>query len=284
MKRKEWVRSKLKFRIPINNIHKATMKIKFSIPILFVLSILLQSLVVRHDIKDKDLLELAKKYPAICHFRNGEGTLIKANWILTAGHLGNLYVNSTDSADLKILCSGITYSIDKVIMHPDYEAEGNVSNDIALIKLKTNVEGVVPALLYTEKEEINKSIVLVGRGYPGNGLIGEQKNKWDHKTRAATNKVDAISGDYLQFGFDKPGSKNITKYEGVSGPGDSGGPAFYEMNGQCYIMGISSHQIATIEVDDYGKESGGPGYYGSIENYTRVSNYIDWIEETIRKE
>jgi Trypsin len=263
---------------------KSTMKSKISIPILIVLSIFLQSLVVRHDIKDKDLLELAKKYPSICHFRNGEGTLIKSNWILTAGHLGNLYVNSTDSADLKVLCNGITYTIDKVIMHPDYNSEGKVSNDIALIKLKNDVEDVLPALLYSKKDEVNKIIILVGRGYPGNGLIGEQKNKWDHKTRAATNKVDTISGEYLQFGFDKPGSKKITRYEGVSGPGDSGGPAFYEVNGHCYIMGISSHQFATIEVDDHGKETGGPGHYGAIENYTRVSNYIDWIEGTIKKE
>jgi secreted trypsin-like serine protease len=246
--------------------------------------IVLQSLVVRHDVKDAELLKLAKNYPQICHFKNGEGTLIKSNWILTAAHLGELYVNSKDSLELTVECNGKKYFIEKVFVHPGYSSDTNgVKNDIALIKLTTEVSNVVPAAAYTKKDEKNKIITLIGRGYPGNGLVGEQKEKWDRKTRYATNRIDTIAGEYLRFTFDKPGSKNSTKYEGVSGPGDSGGPAFIDTGGKRFIIGVSSHQFAMIEVDDNGKEQGGPGYYGAIENYTRVSDYKDWINSVIAK-
>lgn len=246
--------------------------------------IVLQSLVVRHDAKDAELLKLAKNYPQVCHFRNGEGTLIKTNWVLTAAHLGELYVNSRDSADLTMECNGKKYFIEQVFVHPEYSTDTTgVKNDIALIKLTSNVSNVAPAEIYTKKDEVNKLITLIGRGYPGNGLTGEQKAKWDHKTRLATNRIDTIAGEYLRFSFDKPGSKKVTKYEGVSGPGDSGGPAFIDMGGKRYIAGISSHQFAIVNIDDNGKKSGGPGYYGAVENYTRVSDYVNWIHTIMLK-
>jgi secreted trypsin-like serine protease len=247
--------------------------------------IIAQALVVRHDVKDIDLLNLAKKYPQICHFRNGEGTLISSQWVLTAAHLGELYVNTKDSLDLKMECNGKTYIIEKVVVHPDYKGEdGNVLNDIALIKIKTPVTGVVPALAYEGRDEVGKTVVLVGRGYPGTGLSGEQKEKWDKKTRAATNKIDTVAKEYLRFSFDKPGTKNCTKYEGISGPGDSGGPAFFSLKDKLYIVGVSSHQFTMVHIDDNGnKTTIGSGQYGVVENYTRVSNYSKWIKSVVSK-
>ena len=50
--------------------------------------------------------------------------------------------------------------------------------------------------------------------------------------------------------------------------GDSGGPIQIEKDGQFFIVGITS----------YGKGCGSPGIPGI---YTRVSSFIDWIEERI---
>jgi len=67
--------------------------------------------------------------------------------------------------------------------------------------------------------------------------------------------------------------KNALPLEGISGPGDSGGPALWFDNGQPYIVGVSSHQ-------DY-RDKDIEGLYGSYEFYARVSDYFDWINQVI---
>ena len=97
-------------------------------------------------------------------------------------------------------------------------------------------------------------------------------------TRAVTNRVDDVAGNWITFTFDSPNSKNATQYEGVSGPGDSGGPAFLKVKNAVYIVGISSNQA--IIVDEKGNATK-PGHYGIMERYTRVSSYCEWISKTI---
>ena len=62
--------------------------------------------------------------------------------------------------------------------------------------------------------------------------------------------------------------------EGISGPGDSGGPAFIFVAGKGYLAGISSGQSTRATK---GKE----GVYGVREYYVRVSSYVNWISTTI---
>jgi len=72
--------------------------------------------------------------------------------------------------------------------------------------------------------------------------------------------------------FDSTESENTTELEGVSGPGDSGGPAFIDLDDVRYIVGVSSNQ------QDNGKE----GVYGVTEYYARISFYKKWIEKNIK--
>ena len=64
-----------------------TMKKAISILFLIFLSLSIMSLVVRHDVPDEQYIALGKKYPQICHLSDGEATLIKENWVVTAAHV-----------------------------------------------------------------------------------------------------------------------------------------------------------------------------------------------------
>jgi len=126
-----------------------------------------------------------------------------------------------------------------------------------------------PAQLYALSDEIGQQVTFVGNGNFGNGLDGITNTK--AILRAATNLVTSTDKSKISFIFDEP--KSALTLEGISGPHDSGGPAFIEKDGQLYIAGVSSWQ------DNQGVE----GVYGVVEHYARVSTQHLWINTTIKK-
>lgn len=201
----------------------------------------------------------------------GEATLIDSSWVLTAGHVGrDLIRDMGNGYSPTVKCNGREYPIAKVVMHPKFEdTPDGIVNDVALIRTTTTVKDIVPARIYSHQDEIGKTIVIVGMGDIGTGLTGPQK--WDKITRAATNIVDGADSLWIHFTFDAPDSKHVTELEGISGPGDSGGPAFCDIDSVRYIVGVSSHQMSAK----------GKGRYGAVEYYSRVSSYSKWIFHTI---
>jgi hypothetical protein len=139
---------------------------------------------------------------------------------------------------------------------------------MALFQLDRPVQNVDPISLYASSDEQGKIVTFVGRGDSGTGLTGPITT--DHKLRAATNRVERVEGDMLVFRFDAPEDENTTPLEGVSGPGDSGGPALIENSGVSKLAGLS--------VASSGRP---PGTYGNLEFYSRVSLDVDWIQEMI---
>jgi hypothetical protein len=202
------------------------------------------------------------------------GTLIQPNWILTAAHVAIKL-----SLKKEILFSHTLYPIQKVVLHPDFFNNGEtanitaniteVKNNIALIQLVRSVEDISPLALYKHTDELNKVVTLVGHGDYGNGLIGP--DRVDENTRIATNRIEKVDDQWLIFKFDAP--PETTDLEGISGPGDSGGPALIKVETGWAVAGISA-----------GQDSGtlGEGYYGVWDYYTRVSAYLDWIESVVQ--
>ncbi|MEW6207324.1 MAG: trypsin-like serine protease [Acidobacteriota bacterium] len=223
-----------------------------------------QAIIIRHDRDDARYLELGSRYKAVCFIgRDGEGTLIAPLWVLTAAHVAaGIPKNSM------IVTLDREYRIEKIIIHPDWRDGG--PHDLALIRLREPVSGIEPVSIYTATDEVGKIVTFVGRGDTGTGLTGPRV--MDRKKRGATNKIESADERWLYFTFDDP--RTATDLEGISGPGDSGGPALLEKDGKLYTLGVSV----------WGRPGkNGRGTYGAREGYTRVSRYAQWIEQQTAK-
>lgn len=231
------------------------------------------AIIIRHDASDSDYKELAKSDNSTVTFYGiykgeeivaGTGSIIAERWVVTAAHVANyLYISG------KVRFKDSFHTIEKVIRHPLWKDQ-QFPNDIALVKLASTIENSTIAKLNNLSSEAGKIATFVGRGDHGNGVTGVVGA--DKKLRAANNVVTAAQEQWLQFVFDR--GEDALSLEGISGPGDSGGPAYIILPDSVCIIGVSSWQNA---------ESTGwqEGKYGVIENYSRISYFRDWIEQTI---
>ncbi|HLA70504.1 MAG TPA: trypsin-like serine protease [Steroidobacteraceae bacterium] len=237
------------------------------------------AIVMRHDREEQAYIDLAKKFPATVVFHiaksdfamDGMGTLIAPRWVLTAGHIADVLTPGD-----KVELGGKTYEVEALIQYPNWKGVTSwedVKRDIALVRLRTAVKGIKPARLYTGTDEAGMALTIVGMGRHGTGLTGPVSD--DTIMRAATNRVFKVDGTEIVFRFDAPGDPDVTELEGVSGDGDSGGPAYLERDGTIYVVGVGSAQDAK-PVDKK------LGHYGVLELYPRVSSFAPWIRATLK--
>ena len=206
--------------------------------------------------------EGAKHTAVVALGRVGDATLIAPQWLLTAGHVANA-VRNRQSVDIQ----GRSYKIDRVEVHSAWRELG--PHDVGLIHLAEPIAGVTPMSLYRGAGERGVVAMIVGHG--GSGVGDSRERVEDGKRRAATSRVDSVSTDWLYLSFDAPPAG--TDLEGAPGPGDSGGPALITVGGRQLVAGVSS---AGFDGRD------GPGSYGAVDVFTRVSTHASWIDSVMR--
>ena len=220
-------------------------------------------IVIRDDRPDSLYLALGTQFPAVARIgRAGDGTLIADRWVVTAGHVAA----GIDLARAKVHIGGGVYDIRRAIVHPQWHEMG--PHDIGLLELSQPVAGVTPLPLYEGRDEEGQLATMVGHGDTRTGRGGPWVS--DGRARGAVSRVVGIDDGRLVFRFDPPPKGE--EVGGAPGRGDSGGPALLRRGSTVFVAGVSSAGY---------DGANGPGTYGAVDHFTRVSNYLKWIRGTI---
>jgi hypothetical protein len=199
--------------------------------------------------------------------RAGDGTLVAPQWILTAGHVARS-LSKRQPAMRSVSIGGVNYAVTESFVHPEWTEMG--PHDVGLLHLARPVRGVTPMPLYRGNKETGRIATLLGHGKAGTGSSRDRVE--DEKARGATSRVDSVDSKWLYFSFDAPPSG--TELEGAPGPGDSGGPALITVDAKTYIAGVSSAGYDGVD---------GPGSYGAVDVFTRVSTHASWIDSVMKR-
>ena len=166
-------------------------------------------------------------------------TLVGKRTVLTAGHC-------VQSGATYFTLGSQRYHANQIIRHPSYG--GGNSNDVALVILSQEPQGVPRSPVATQAPQNGQTITLVGFG-----KTGEYKSDYGTK-RYATNTIYQVSSSIFAF----KGSRNICN-------GDSGGPTFARYGNQEVVIGVHSTKS---------------GWCGNGGNDMRVDRYVSWIKQS----
>lgn len=220
---------------------------------------------------DEQYIQYGSNFNYVCRIKctttNGivyfaSATIIDSHWILTAAHV----VIKAEKAE--IINQDKIIKISKIIPHKDFVEANYGFYDIALCYIDEPINLDFYPELYTDSDELNKTCSISGYGSYGTFKTGITNT--DGQRRAGKNRVEFIDRHMLVCDASMPDSPKSTDLEFIIANGDSGGGLFIANK----IAGVNSCVMAIDRKTDsnYGDEGG----------HTRVSKFVDWINENKR--
>ncbi|GCC26515.1 salivary plasminogen activator beta-like isoform X1 [Chiloscyllium punctatum] len=211
------------------------------------------------------------------------GSLIHSCWVLTAAHCINpiishswYYVTLGKSSTNKPSKNEQTFAVEKIISHENFN-DDTFDNDIALLKLKSQSgtcamesKFVHPICLPSKRLIFSESTQCEVSGYGREAEFSPFYSKFLKEARVnLISQQKCRSPEY----YGKKLTENMLcaahhNWKEDACKGDSGGPLVCENNGRMNLYGITS----------WGDGCARPNKPGV---YTRVLNYIQWIEENM---
>jgi len=206
------------------------------------------------------------------------GSVINEEWIITAAHclddhigLNNLSV-AVRQYDVSQLEDEIILDIAEYILHPRWPIPGN---DIALIRVAERLDfsdGTVAPVCAPDEERLYVGSPSVVSGWGTTMFLGEASEILLYTALTVTTN-EYCREALLANNYPPPRAKEVCagsadeNNERDSCQGDSGGPLVVKEDGTFRLIGVVAH--------GFGCAMGSPGVY------TRVNNFLDWIDNTI---
>jgi secreted trypsin-like serine protease len=207
------------------------------------------------------------------------GTLIDAEWVLTAAHCTfDLDLRPFAATDLEVVIGslqlrngfGERLTVDRIVRHRDFDF-ATYYNDIALLHLAKPVDAPTVAVV-DETETVltaTNTGVVMGWGVTEEGYGAVQLKQAELPIVAQ----QICSALYAKQGYQVGDSMLCAGYQdgGIDAcSGDSGGPlmVWNDAAAQWVQMGVVSAGAGCAE----------PGYFGL---YTRLADFTDWIAAVI---
>lgn len=196
------------------------------------------------------------------HTQKGSAVVIRPHWILTAAHV----VRDATQHRAVVLedTQYIEYDLPHVVWHKDFDNDTFGVNDIALCYSAKKIPMAFYPELYGNADELGKPITFAGWGMHGTFLSGATQS--DNKRRGGQN---VVSGALRTALLCEPRRTNRFPLEFGIASGDSGGGMFIGNK----LAGINSFLMSTDAKPD--------GTYGDESAFTRVSLYVEWVNEQI---
>lgn len=210
------------------------------------------------------------------------GSLISAEWIVTAAHCLDYGSYEVQPSGIGIQLGNATLStsqlsvlgVSAIQVHPNYVSSGK-NNDIALIRLASPVSfssSVAPITLQRSAVTHNTSALVTGWGQTG--VTSSSGFVIDSSFPTTLQGTTVYVSDDACFNVPPDGFNPETmlcagteNWMNDTCQGDSGGPLAINVSGTNYLAGVTSW--------GYGCAWYSPGIY------SKVSNYVTWIESIV---
>lgn len=198
------------------------------------------------------------------------GSIISNKWILTAAHC----VDDTVKERVKVLVGvhdrtvelgeGQTLSVKRIIGHEKWNKRPSNGYDIALLELSDYITDPNAAVASLPSKALDQRLTLDGqRGVISGWGRTHPMLKSTKKLRTTTVPL-TVNGDCGRFSLPQGSICGLKEHGQDTCQGDSGGPLASSYKNNTYILGVVSF---------------GPRRCDGNGVYTRVSSYLDWIEQ-----